>query len=65
MSNKHKIILFTAVFLVSFLIQMLVPFLSPLKDFLYLVPIIAFLIMFLVYNHFALVKMKSIPVICQ
>ncbi len=59
MTTKKQIIIYTILFIVTLLIQTLIPIFTPLKDMLYIVPIIVFLLLFLIYNHFALVKSKK------
>ena len=56
--NKTKAIIYTSVFVVSLLLQTLIPIFSKMNDFLYIIPLIGILVLFLIYNHFAIVKMK-------
>jgi uncharacterized membrane protein len=58
MNSKIKAIIYTSVFVVSLLLQSLIPIFSKMNDFLYIIPLIGILVLFLVYNHFAIRKMK-------
>lgn len=57
--NKTKAIIYSSVFVVSLLLQSLIPIFSKMNDFLYIIPLIGILLCFLVYNHFSIVKMKK------
>ena len=56
--NKTKAIIYTSVFVVSLLLQTLIPIFSKMNEFLIIIPLIGILVLFLIYNHFAIQKMK-------
>ena len=58
MKLKTKVSIFTAVFLFTFLLAMIIYMVSDNKDSLYVIPLIILLITFLVYNYFQVQILK-------
>ncbi len=59
MWNKKLIMFYVAYAVLSLLLIILIPLIPNMKDMYFIIPLIEFLLIFLVYNHFAIVKLKK------